>query len=268
MYNASELYELSFVAPQRRPRTKPRIVFTIKREHFDEVSRRLGIVADGMRRHADAYCSPETAFSYPAPDLFGKIEFGYGSCGYVVLSDESARFEIELSRMKLFCGTLTIKALTMALAVPADERKSNRQQQVDISMRCDHDAVGYGHAVGGYVSQRLLDWLRRHATTSSERYIPLPEDVVRAMRQAWSAVATDQRLSWTRDCGAYVAPDGRFSLNCFGNACDLAIYPDGSCGRMTDPYVQFGCHNLDSADQQITLLAGLAKLCEVARENE
>lgn len=57
-------------------------------------------------------------------------------------------------------------------------------------------------------------------------------------------------------------------LGCFGNACDIDIYPDHTCGEMDEPYVRFSCHNLDTAAQQMTLLAGLAKLCELARAEE
>ena len=31
--------------------------------------------------------------------------------------------------------------------------------------------------------------------------------------------------------------------------------------------VDLGCHNLDTSDQQLTLLAGLAKLAELARSD-
>lgn len=270
MYNTSQLYELSFVSPRRRPRTKPRIIFTIKAEYLEEINRRLYILVDNWRLHADNYCSLDVMFTYPVPDLFGRTEFGYGRCGFVNIGDGEARFEVELSGgEQLHCCTLSIKLLLMALAVPLDKRPSNQMQQVDVEMRCDYDPIGYGHAVGGYVSSRMIAWLRKQGRQSENGHnIPLPEETVKAMRQAWTAVCSDERKEWARECGGYIAPDGRFILGCFGNTCDIAIYPDHTCGEMTDSFVRFSCHNLDSADQQITLIAGLAKLCELARQDE
>jgi len=269
MYNTAQLYELSFVSPSRRPRTKPRIVFTIKAEHLEEIIRRLRILGEQRHEYALKYCPRYPTFGYPMVNLFGRKEFGYGRCGLVNEVDEDVRFEIELAGGdQLSCCTLTLKVLTMALAVPIANWSSNQLQQVDLETRCDSaDIYGYNHAVGGYISSRLMSWLREQGRGSvKNRHVPVPEEVTRAMRHAWSAVCSKSRLRWTRECSGYIAPDGMFTLGCFGNACDLAIYPD--CGRMTDSYIQLSCHNLDSADQQITLIAGLAKLCELARRNE
>lgn len=72
-----------------------------------------------------------------------------------------------------------------------------------------------------------------------------------------------------RECRATIAPDGRFNLKCPGNACEVSIYPDRLYGdNMGTRSVQFSCHNLDGAVQQITLLVGIAKLCELARNKE
>lgn len=271
MYNTSQLYEFSFVSPRRRPRTKPRIVITIKTEHLEELDRRLRILADNWLSHANDYCSPDVTFMYPTSDLFGHTEFGYGKCGFVTTNNDETRIEIELSGgVQLYCCTLSIKLLLMALAVPMDIRQSNQTQQVDVEMRCDRfDPNGYNHAVGGYASSRMIVWLQSQGRRSENGHnVPLPGEVVRAMRQAWIAVCSAEQKKWAQECGGYITPDGRFILGCFGNACDIAIYPDHTCGEMTGLSVRFSCHNLDSADQQITLLAGLAKLCELARQDE
>ncbi len=55
---------------------------------------------------------------------------------------------------------------------------------------------------------------------------------------------------------------------CPGDACDVSIYPDQIYGdALGTKSVRFACHNLDSAAQQITLIAGIAKLCELARND-
>ena len=269
MYNKSQLYELSFVSLGRRPRTNPRIVFTTKAEYLTELNRRLYALTYHWQKHADDYCRSDVTFAYPSPDLFGHIEFGYGKCGFVNIDGSDARFEVELSKEKLHCCSMTIKLLLMALTVPVDEKPSNQAQQIDVEMHCDHTASVYGHAVGGYVSSGMIAWLREQGNRLEKKgNTPLPEGVTQAMRQAWATICSDERRQWTRECGGYITPDGRFILVCFGNSCDLSIYPDQMYGDMTDSSIQFSCHNLDQADQQITLLAGLAKLCELARLNE
>ena len=44
----------------------------------------------------------------------------------------------------------------------------------------------------------------------------------------------------------------------------MGVYPDGISQGIEMRDLQ--CHNLDGAVQQLTLLAGLAKLCQLARE--
>lgn len=273
MYDMRLRYDLSFVSPGKRPPTKPRIVFTIKAEHLGEIERRLRMLAAHWHDHAVGYCYPEASFTFPVHDLFGNLEFGYGRCGFVTIEDDMAHFHVELGRgTRLYCCTLAMKLLAQALAMPVDGgRFSNQLQQVDLEMRCDRfDPCGYNHAVGGYVSSRMTGWLREQARKMPEgsRSISVPEDVVRAMRATWCAVSKSDAKRWARECCGRIMRDGRFGLECFGNACDLAIYPDGTCGRMDDPQVRFSCHNLDTAAQQVTLIAGLAKLCQIARQDE
>lgn len=71
------------------------------------------------------------------------------------------------------------------------------------------------------------------------------------MYKAWRATAMKGLKRYANDCYARVRDD-RFELGCFGDACDLSIYPD------SNPF--FSCHNLGTAFQQATLLAGLASL--------
>lgn len=268
MYNTSQLYELSFVAPNRKPRTKPRIVFSINEGHLPEIIDRLHAISQKWETYAAAYCDADVLFTLPNPDLFGRIEFGYGSCGFVVTGGGRAHFGIELSRDKVYCCALSMKLLTMALAVPMDERLSNQLQQADLSLRCDRfESKGYGHGVSGYVSTRITQWLLRQ--TGDDTAVPVPAEIVSAMRSTWSAVAPFGSERWARECRGSIQRDGRFILDCFGDACDLALYPESVFGDIRDePFVEIGCHNLDTAEQQLTLLAGFAKLCEIARRDE
>lgn len=54
----------------------------------------------------------------------------------------------------------------------------------------------------------------------------------------------------------------RFIIDCPGNAC--GINP-GDWTNSKDNGYGFSCHNVDNAGQQLTLLVGLAKLCDLVR---
>ncbi len=192
-------------------------------------------------------------------------------CGFLLATDEEVELHIELSEQVASCA-LTLKLIAQALAVPFKQgRPTNHLQQVDLETRCSRPSHhGYEHAVGGYISESVCEWLRKRAgqyEPNSYGHTPLPQPVVLAMRQAWAAVAPRKLKEWARECGGFVAEDGRFSLQCFGTACDISIYPD-QLSMSPSRSVRFGCHNLDTALQQLTLVSGLAKLCELARKDE
>lgn len=270
MYNTTRLYDLSFVAPQRRPRTKPQIVFSIDTRHFSEISWRLERLAENLSKSACAYFGYETALVLPIPDLFGNVRFGYGACGFVTSVKNETHFHIELSTEQCAHAAYTLHALTTALSVPSENTGiTNQPQQIDLQTICDTHRSVYGHATGGYVSAEFVDWIKRQAGGDADKCIhaPVPDIVERAMRTTWVTVKPELRR-FAREVRGRVVNDGRFILECFGNACDLAIYPDDMRDTSNDSSLRFSCHNLDTAEQQLTLIAGLAKLCELARSNE
>lgn len=266
MYHQTHLYSLSFVSPKKRPPTKPQLVFTFQYKHLNECTLRLEQLVSWS--DTEKYCGREMSFCLPVPDLFGNIGFGYGGCGFMTASEDEVSLRIELCEAHLHNATMTIHLLAQAFLgdFAGEPKSSNRMQQVDLETGCAH--MPHGHSVGGYISGDVREWLRKqwHKGPSNHwmHWAPMPEEVISAMRQTWSAVASKDLKRWTKECNGGITEDGRFILNCFGNACDLAIYPDNACVDEYDS-VRFSCHNLDGARQQLTLLAGLAKLCELAR---
>lgn len=265
MYHKARLYDLSFAPPAKEPKTNPYLVFTFEKRLLPECVRRLQILDRGVR--AEAYCEHAVDFSLPTLDLFGNAEFGYGRCGYMVEQGEEVSLYIELSNAHISHAALTVNLLAQIFVgdFGIDATGSNRIQQVDLETCCIHAA--HGHSVGGNISGQVRDWLKKewHKGAPDKLYgwVHMHDQVVAAMRHTWSAVASKDQKRWASDCNGCITEDGRFILNCFGNACDLAIYPDLCIDEYTS--VRFSCHNLDSAKQQLTLLAGLAKLCELAR---
>lgn len=265
---SSHRFDFSFVAPNRKRRTKPQLVFTFDQRHLPEVETRLVILSS--RWAVEYYLGKPVEFALPRPDLFGRMECGYDRCAIVTFEGENVSFRLELEAKQLSAITATIALFTSALDAPFElvQVRSNRVQQIELTTRCENESMGWDHAIGGYISSEVRSWLRRKSTHLDEKKWAneASPEIVAAMRQAWKAVVPKSSREWARDCRARIATDGRFILECMGNACDVAIDP-GSM-EIENDVTEFGCHNLDQARQQVTLLAGLAKLCEIVRRDE
>lgn len=89
--------------------------------------------------------------------------------------------------------------------------------------------------------------------------IRLP-DVTEAMKSVYRKMVGMRELqeysfeAWVKE---------KFVINCPGDACGL--HPS-DWHSFKDEGFEFSCHNVDSAIQQLTLIVGLAKLCDMARE--
>ena len=268
-------YDLAFVAPQRRPRTAPEIVFIIGKQHLPEVIDRLPRMIRRFRGQIDAYLDDDdTDFTLPIPDIFNNQEFGYKRCGYWTVEGDSVHLRLQLRPYPWtsYCA-LTLFILTRVLAVPfEDQPTSNRVQPLDLQTSCEYRDAGYGHAIGGYVSAEVITWLRSYAAGKVRRLgiieaAPMHPEVISATQAAWYAVSQPNLRKYASNRAIYgwIREEGAFSINCFGDACDLSIYPDAIGFRWDGYPVTLSCHNLDSANQQLALLAGLAKICQLAR---
>jgi|GEM_PF-6528962 len=137
-----------------------------------------------------------------------------------------------------------------------------------------HGTGLHSHPVQGEVSVEGLRWLERlgregEGELSKFTYTrPLPDRVESSMQQAWKSLAWDRTSrAMTEDIHGRITEDGRFTLVCPGNACDVSIYPDGFYGSEYGIPAYFSCHNLDGPEQQLTLVAGLAVLHELMMED-
>lgn len=273
MFDNTHVYDLSFVSPTRRAKTKPQIVFTLKPGYLDEL---IAVLHKAVRHNENRvawYCGSRVSFTQPSPDLFDNTEFGYEKCGFVTTDNSNVHLHIELAGdSQLDHVVLTLHILTKVLLILGHDGKqhSNLLQQLDLATSCDTGGSAYSHAINGYASPRLTSWLLAQGAKQpkGQDSIPVPKAVTTAMRRAWRAIVPDELKKYSRECYGYINRDGRFMLSCFGNSCEVAIYPDLLHGKIDEYPVQFGCHNLDNAHQQVTLIAGLAKLCELARNEE
>lgn len=268
MYHKNRVYDLSFTPSKKGGADKPYLVFTLEKKHFQQCRVCLERLAGWTG--SEKYLGKERQFHVPASDLFGNTRFGYGDCGFVTENAEKVSFHIELSEQTLQDATLTIHLLTQALLVDYPSASSNRYQDVDIETCCSLSE--HGHSVGGYMSGQVREWIRRQWDASPHDgfmgWAAAHPRIISAMRQTWVAVTPHKMHRWAGECSGYITEDGRFILNCFGNACDIAIYPDNIHAGLEYESARFSCHNLDTAAQQVTLLAGLAVLCELSRADD
>lgn len=269
MYNTYRVYDLSFVSAKHRRDAKPQFVFTVPGRFLKPLDERLRTLLKDREAYVSEYLAGNAPFSFPVDGLFGDGTLGFDVCGTIANNDGELELRIGLSADGVLSIALTIHFLARALcALPGGNADEDGLQQLDFTTTCEVNRPGgYGHAVSGLVSPVMLAWLKEHGAVARAFGFgaPAPIAVVNAMRETWCAVVPKPARPWARACDAHIASDGRFMLQCLGNACDIAIYPEALHGD-PDYGTNFSCHNLDQPRQQITLLAGLAKLCELARK--
>ena len=261
------VYDLLFVDGKPRKANPPELVFCIKNTLLHTLIETVLEVLTRNPRILSEYHWPDSVvFGDGRPDLFGNTVFGFHRCGYVTCRDGEVWLRFPLTPDNAAAVALSIHVLLYSFEMGADGPVSNRVQQTWIRTRADYNGtVGYYHAMGGHLAQSVVAWLRQYRSTSADPGIP-PE-VMAAMQKTWAATTPKNLLPYVRDCAGRIEDDGAFILQCFGNACDFGIYPD-SFRHEELSHVEISCHNLDSSFQQLTFLAGLAKLCELARAGD
>lgn len=281
----ARVYSLSF-APAKRGRKPrpPEIVIRVAREYVAELEGHLRNPLLYSLVQAEQYLGEYELFRFPdqphLPGLDdGTRKCGFRDCAYLVETDDGREYHLPLGRELLGELVLTLKAILVAhnQGLLEDQNPgsgTNRSQLVSLDTICNVKGGFYAHGAHGHVFPGMRRWLYGIAKenkappgflTSAK---PLPDSIHDAIWQAWRAVSEPSEFTRLEkdDCFGVISPDGRFSLNCPGNACDLSIYPDHDSGPDPTRPGGFGCHNLDAASQQLALVAGLAALCDLASE--
>ncbi len=210
------------------------------------------------RYHSPA--EPELALSHP-----DEATFGFDRAGYRVDSgsDVEYRFPLVADRVEQIALTFKLVLIMLGHLESTEEhqnRKSNSFQFLDIYTRTEYPAAGWGHMVTGYVYPAFKRWLME---LDDKKRRAAEKAATTAIQSVWKALSDKDLRKYGSECCARISSDGRFTLVCFGNACDLSMYPE-TMNDDPDETANFSCHNLDSAPQQLSLLAGLAALHECA----
>jgi hypothetical protein len=146
--------------------------------------------------------------------------------------------------------------------LPADSRF---RQLMEVSTAVIYPPGLSGAPIDGVVAPLLRKWLIRehwHRTQFPEVY--------EVMRKVWNAMS-DFKVRKPRggrpgyDFTARLGDGGNFVFTSLGNACDIGTYEWWQNGP--DSGHDIGCHNVDTPIQQLTLIAGLAALHDLARKD-
>ena len=120
--------------------------------------------------------------------------------------------------------------------------------------------------MGGEMSPKLANWISKRGTTPTHLV-----DVEEAMAKVWNTFAPRKIKKEKRGPHPYpgfsvfVQKGGGLIVECPGNACDVSTLDWWEDKKGWGH--KLGCHNLDSAIQQITILAGYAKIHDLAAKD-
>ncbi len=260
-----KVFDLSFRCAAETQFGVPCIDFLVAPRHFPMVLAHWQVL--GMRDTAVAterYFSAPTDFQPLNQDrtLFGEQVVGYGGVAVVREEDGVVRISLPLAtttHARLLSRTLMTLLIALARTSYEPSIASNETAERTFTVRAEHRAEGYGHAVHGYIGTSFLNYLQAYADGEGRK--ALPESVVAAIRAGWGGSGMEEYdLPYFT---AEVRADGAFSLQCPGDACDLSVY---DTLWHEDTYASFSCHNLDTPRQQLALVAGLAMLSRLVRE--
>jgi hypothetical protein len=244
-------YEPSHLAPSG----KPELYFVFGKHVFPGfvVRTRQFITSQG-----DVFKTFHTYFEKETPFAISEERFGFGECAYMkrLGGDWEIRLPMIREHVSHLAATISCIAQCGALYLAPENRAQFGGQQIELNTITRMEM--HGHSMWGRVYPALGRWLKA-------QHGHLDTSVVRAMQSVWKEVCHPGHEEYARECSARLWNDGRFAFECFGDACDLAIYPDeGECD-LESGHTRFSCHNLDTASQQLTLLAGLAQMLTIAR---
>lgn len=257
-------YDLLFEDSNCSPLKAPTLGFAIAAANKEELDERLTRLAAQDEQRAAKYFEELVQFERPTQDLTGNSCFGYGNCSIASTVNDTLVLRIVVTPESLSSAVRNVHLLTEALTVPFEHTRGG-YQQIDVDTICTNIVVGCGHAVTGHVYDDFVRWLVQYGKrfdTPRERY-QLPQSVLAGMRDMEHILSKGFMIPLDGESyGGWITSSGQFVLRCIGDACDLSMDDEPHVGD--ESFGEFSCHNLDSAMQQMILLAGLATLYELA----
>lgn len=151
--------------------------------------------------------------------------------------------------------------LIMQAALTITEQSKNNQSQLISIMLETGDRPSAD--IEGELSSILVNWLAKNSIRFEKEFAP---KIITAMAKVYKKLHPNYRLVHKSGFRAVLHNDWHLLLDCPGNACGInALDPNGD-GNKNAGY-KFSCHNVHSVVQQLTLLAGLIKLCDLYEQD-
>jgi hypothetical protein len=244
-------YKLRYEPPHLTQSERPEIYCVIPGELFPgfvtEVSAHVKGEKSAFLRFYQGYLGGKMPFEML------EERFGFAGCAYIkhVGGDAEIRFPMKYEYAWHLCATISA---VLRLAMHGHVQEELPEQTVVLYARTELEM--HGHSIWGEVSPQMCRWIKA-------QHRRLDDSVVRAMRSVWREVCQHGLEEYERDCRARLEKDGRFMFECFGDACDVGIYPDHGADDLENRGTRFSCHNLDNQAQQLTLIAGLASMLTI-----
>lgn len=280
-------YGLSYRPSSKKgkTRTPPAVLVTIQKQDIPAFEVKLDLVLGTWFRDEDVvqkvaehlqFPREETTFNHGNRSRDDR-RFGFDNSVCEYDTEEGRVFEVRfLGPEYLLAQAMTVEILfeTLGLfhSLGNERSSSNHEQLLELGMGYRPGEKPY--PMWGDVHSTLTLWLK-------ERYDSLPRAhgfgtctrqepaVTAAMRDAFMSLAPKDMRILTRECAMGIHEDGRLEVSTFGGVA--GVIPSG--GHFADP--SKGCEypsrlssdNIDSPLQQMTNLAGLAALFELAAKD-
>lgn len=147
----------------------------------------------------------------------------------------------------------TFNLFTLFVNYPKFETSSSKKQLLIFNIATSREM--HGGSISGQYSIPLTNWLK-----SFGLHHPFPE-INDVLKKTWARMFNKLRYFEADDLKAYIGmTKGFFIMDVPGDATGI---------HGTDHYEnegnKFSCHNVDTPMQQLALIAGLAKLHDIAR---
>lgn len=262
----SQLYSLSFVSGAVSLSTVPEIVLSFPEELMLPFYAYAEKVREASREQVGRYLSnvPGLTFTCGA----GK-RFGYQGCASVTQYRGSCEIHFELYDFSSRCAVASLNHTLVALNMlfhDMDGIITDIHVPQFLELNTIFGNTLHGHSAGEYIHPQFGTWLARKQECNKSL---LRSKVVNAMNEVWTTLTHEKLKKHASQAKLIFMDDGRFVLTCFGDACDIGVYPDyvGNGTPLGAHIVKFGSHNLDNHFQQLTLIAGLAEMVGQAQRD-
>ncbi len=253
------VYDLDFIPRDISLSRKSEIVCTMSTATFERLMPHILDLVVVNEDRINSYL-PKKSWRF----LQGEKGFvGYGACCRLEQQDGDVHLYFELRSATVRETVVTLVLLTYALRgcfTSSDVKKVEKPQLLDIATY--FNPTPHGYCPEGRTFPAFGRWLVKQSEKQGwDSMLKVRE----SMMEAWQAVAPRAVRKYANDCSCSFSDDGRFALGCFGDACDMAIYPEGVIGSVAEYGARINSHNVESPYEQLTLVAGLAEMWGLAR---